>query len=52
MLFHTLYAPESAEYFRQLSLTLDGEIDAARFQAALAERGGPALGAAHCIRLG
>lgn len=34
MLFHTLYEPESAEYFRQLSLTLDGEIDAIRFRAA------------------
>ena len=34
MLFHTLSAPEAAEYFRYLSMTLEGPLDTPTFQAA------------------
>ncbi|MDQ6704428.1 MAG: condensation domain-containing protein, partial [Acidobacteriota bacterium] len=34
MLFHSLHSPDAGEYFRQLSLSLTGELDAAAFQSA------------------
>jgi amino acid adenylation domain-containing protein/non-ribosomal peptide synthase protein (TIGR01720 family) len=37
MLFHTLYAPRSGQYFEQLSCTLRGDFDAAAFQRAWEE---------------
>ena len=36
MLFHTVYAPGAGSYFEQLSCTLRGRLDAARFRAAWA----------------
>ncbi|HTC94926.1 MAG TPA: amino acid adenylation domain-containing protein, partial [Terriglobales bacterium] len=34
MLFHTLYAPELSEYFRQVSFVIDGDVDVNALQAA------------------
>ena len=34
MLFHTLSAPEAAEYFRYIAMTLEGPLDTPKFQAA------------------
>src|SRR5215210_5137266 len=34
LLFHTLYAPKSAVYFQQLSIALEGDIDADAFEYA------------------
>src|SRR5690348_258272 len=32
MLFHTLHAPQAGEYFRRVSCTLEGDLDAALFR--------------------
>jgi hypothetical protein len=34
MLFHTLFSPESGEYFDQITCTINGDFDAAAWQRA------------------